>query len=70
MARINIYLPDDLAERVRAADINVSAIAQDALERELKATSLLEWLQEVGHLSPLSDNPADEETVGREGGNS
>jgi post-segregation antitoxin (ccd killing protein) len=70
MARINIYLPDDLADRVRAADINVSAIAQDALERELKATSLLEWLQEVGHLPPLSDNPGDERSFGEEGGNS
>jgi post-segregation antitoxin (ccd killing protein) len=70
MARINIYLPDDLAERVRAADINVSAIAQDALERELKATSLVGWLQEVGHLPPLSDHPGDEETVGGQRGGS
>ena len=32
MARVNIYLPDDLARRAREADLNVSGIAQEALE--------------------------------------
>lgn len=35
MPRVNVYLPDDLATRVKAADLNVSAIAQSALERVL-----------------------------------
>jgi len=34
--RMTIYLPDELAERVKEhADLNVSAICQDALRREL-----------------------------------
>lgn len=38
MARGNVYIPDDLAERVKAADLNVSALVQaalaDALQRQ------------------------------------
>jgi hypothetical protein len=32
MAQINIYVPDRLRDRVKAAGINVSRICQDALE--------------------------------------
>ena len=56
MTRVNIYLPRDLAENARAADINVSAVAQEALERELRRRSFLTWLQEVGSLPPLADD--------------
>jgi hypothetical protein len=35
MGRRNIYLPDDLDERITEADLNVSAVCQDALEKEL-----------------------------------
>ncbi|MGE0878647.1 MAG: antitoxin [Acidimicrobiia bacterium] len=35
MARISVYLPDQLAERVRnAPDLNVSAVCQRALTKE------------------------------------
>lgn len=37
MSRVNVYLPDDLATRVKAADLNVSAITQSALEEALAA---------------------------------
>ena len=37
MSRVNVYLPDDLATRVKAADLNVSAIAQSALKQALAA---------------------------------
>lgn len=35
--RVNVYLPDDLGEQVKAAlpDVNVSAVLQDALRRLL-----------------------------------
>jgi predicted nucleic acid-binding protein len=55
MARVNIFLPDELARRVKVADVNVSAIAQEALEKELKRASLHEWLDRVGDLPTLSD---------------
>ena len=47
MARVNVYLPDDLASRVKAADLNVSAIAQKALEEELAGKATNEWLARI-----------------------
>lgn len=35
MARVNVYLPDELAAQVREADVNVSALTQEALQTEL-----------------------------------
>ena len=52
MARMNIYLPDELAERVRAADINVSAVAQEALSDVLAVRAVDEWLEAVSRLKP------------------
>jgi post-segregation antitoxin (ccd killing protein) len=50
MARVNVYLPDDLADEVRAADINVSAVSQAALREALAARQVDAWLDEVGRL--------------------
>ena len=47
MARVNIYLPDDLATRARAAGLNVSGIAQEALERELCIRATDQWLDSL-----------------------
>jgi hypothetical protein len=49
MARVNVYLPDELAREWRAADldINVSRITQIALERELARRKTRLWLQRV-----------------------
>jgi predicted nucleic acid-binding protein/post-segregation antitoxin (ccd killing protein) len=55
MARVNIFLPDELADRVKVADVNVSAIAQVALEKELRRASLHDWLERVGDLPALAD---------------
>lgn len=44
MSRVNVYLPDDLAEAARAAGLNVSAIAQEALRDRLRATGTTTWL--------------------------
>jgi post-segregation antitoxin (ccd killing protein) len=47
MARVNVYLPDDLAEASRAAGLNVSRIAQDALRAALDAVATTAWLHDV-----------------------
>jgi post-segregation antitoxin (ccd killing protein) len=44
MARVNIYLPDDLAKRAREAGLNVSGIAQESLERKLRILATDQWL--------------------------
>lgn len=44
MARVNVYLPDDLAERARAANLNVSALAQRAITDALGTARVDEWL--------------------------
>ncbi|MEO7442163.1 MAG: Clp protease N-terminal domain-containing protein, partial [Acidimicrobiales bacterium] len=36
MPKINVYLPDDLAEAVKAASIPVSSVCQRALEQALQ----------------------------------
>ncbi|HTX01822.1 MAG TPA: type II toxin-antitoxin system CcdA family antitoxin [Acidimicrobiales bacterium] len=45
MARVNVYLRDDLAEALRAAGLNVSSIAQEALRNRLRAQSTSAWLE-------------------------
>lgn len=47
MARVNIYLPDELADRARAHGLNVSALTQAALAAELDRTSMRVWLSEL-----------------------
>ena len=47
MARINVYLPDDLADAAHAADLNISSLTQAAIRRELERTELQEWIQVV-----------------------
>jgi hypothetical protein len=58
MARVNVYLPDDLADEVKAADINVSAVSQAALREVLAARRVDAWLDDVGRLPPI-DVPHD-----------
>lgn len=58
MARVNIYLTDDLANRAREAGLNVSGIAQEALERELRVRATNEWLDSLADLhAQLADRP-------------
>ena len=44
MARLNVYVPDDLAARGRAAGLNVSALTQRAIEAALAAQQTDAWL--------------------------
>ena len=52
MARVNVYLPDDLAARAKEADLNVSSLAQKAIEQALAARSTHSWLERVRQLPP------------------
>ncbi|MCW1957501.1 MAG: type II toxin-antitoxin system CcdA family antitoxin [Mycobacterium sp.] len=47
MARLNVYVPDDLAEKARARGLNVSALTQAAIASELEAVATAEWLAEL-----------------------
>lgn len=59
MARVNIYLPDDLARRAREAGLNVSGVAQEALEQSLSDRELRSWLTEVAALPALAGSHLD-----------
>jgi post-segregation antitoxin (ccd killing protein) len=37
VARVNVYLPDDLAQRAKAAGLSISAVTQNALRSALTA---------------------------------
>lgn len=52
MARVNIYLPNDLAEEAKAAGLNVSGITQVALRAELEKRRVSDWLDEILRLPP------------------
>jgi post-segregation antitoxin (ccd killing protein) len=47
MARINVYLPDDLAENARRAGLNVSALTQSAIAAELRRRDTNTWLAQL-----------------------
>jgi len=53
VARLNVYLPDDLAAEAKKAGLNLSAVTQDAVRRSLAARSTDAWLATLGPaLSP------------------
>jgi post-segregation antitoxin (ccd killing protein) len=56
MARVNVYLPDELAEQARAAGVNISAITQDAIRTALAAIDTDRWLDHLDQL-PTIDVP-------------
>jgi post-segregation antitoxin (ccd killing protein) len=47
MARLNVYVPDDLAERARARGLNVSALTQAAISAELENSGTDAWLDRL-----------------------
>jgi post-segregation antitoxin (ccd killing protein) len=59
MARVNVYLPDELAAAARAAGINVSNLTQDALRRELARRGTDAWLERIADLPPTQVDHAD-----------
>lgn len=52
MARVNVYLPDDLADQAKDAGLNVSSLTQGAVRSALSAKGTSGWLRRVGALSP------------------
>jgi post-segregation antitoxin (ccd killing protein) len=60
MARVNVYLPDELAARARAAGVNVSAVTRAALEAELTGSAASDWLVQAARLPAL---PVEHEQV-------
>ena len=44
MARVNVYLPDDLAASARSAGVNVSAVTQEALRAVIAGTETDRWV--------------------------
>lgn len=58
MARINVYLPDDLAAAARAAGLNVSGLTQDAVRSALAASDTDDWFDAMARLRPLDIDPA------------
>ncbi len=44
MTRLNVYLPDDLAAKAKAAGLNLSAVTQEAVRQTLAARSTDSWL--------------------------
>jgi post-segregation antitoxin (ccd killing protein) len=53
MARLNVYVPDELAEQARAHGLNVSALTQAAIATELARTAMHSWLN---HLPAIGRN--------------
>lgn len=54
MARVNVYLPDDLAAEAKAVGLNVSNLTQEALRSALAASRVDEWLDNVTAMRPLN----------------
>ena len=48
MARLNVYVPDELAARTREAGLNVSALTQQAISAALAAGQTDAWLASLG----------------------
>ncbi len=62
MAKVTIYLPDDLAERVRAAGVSMSPVCQAALEKEVKhVTNVAELHKQMGRIEVNLRRPNGEE---------
>ena len=52
MARVNVYLPNELADQAKDAGLNVSNLTQEAVRSALSAKRTGDWLDEVAALSP------------------
>ena len=54
MARVNVYLPDELARAARSAGLNISKVTQEALSENLARRETDAWLDRLEHL-PRAD---------------
>lgn len=53
MARVNVYLPDDLAEAAKRSGLNVSALTQEAIRDEIGGASMENWLAMLASIPPV-----------------
>jgi post-segregation antitoxin (ccd killing protein) len=60
MARLNVYVPDELADRARSVKVNVSAVLQAALADELDRRATNAWLDA---LPPLGGRRSHETAI-------
>lgn len=58
MARLNVWVPDELAARARAEGLNVSALTQAALQAELDRHATDQWLSGLALPDEPSVDPA------------
>ena len=58
MAVVSLHLPDDLVEQARAAGLNMSMLAEEAIRGALYARALNEWLDDRASLPPGGIDPA------------
>lgn len=57
MARVNVYLPDDLASEAKSKGLNISKLTQEALKRAIDSDKMAAWLDEVRSNEPLDIDP-------------
>jgi len=57
VARLNVYLPDELAAQAKQAGLNLSAVAQEAVRRSLAERSTDAWLADLA-TAPLTERVA------------
>ena len=50
MARVNVYLPNELARAARAAGLNISKVTQEALSNNLAQSATDGWLDRLADL--------------------
>ena len=70
MARVNVYLPDNLATEAKAAGLNVSSLTQEALRSALTVDRVDEWLDAMVSMTPLRVDPVEREFERRGAGKS
>lgn len=58
MVLVSLHLPDDLVAEARAADLDISGLAQDAIRRALDVHAVNEWLDDLASLPCLGIDPA------------
>ncbi|NMO92250.1 type II toxin-antitoxin system CcdA family antitoxin [Actinomycetospora sp. TBRC 11914] len=58
MARLNVWVPDDLAARARELGLNVSALTQSALRAEVERHATDHWLDSLPAPTGRADHDA------------
>jgi post-segregation antitoxin (ccd killing protein) len=57
MARVNVYLPDDVALAAREANLNISRLCRDAVEQALHAARQKAWFVALADREPIDVSP-------------